>query len=61
MYIIEIFHKKTNRRAGPIWETGPDCEYTRITDAMLAAQRWLVKNKLPSGEYRIVPRIVGYL
>lgn len=61
MYIIEIINKKTGELVGPTILVSPQQEYTKITAGMIAAQQWLVKQELESGEYRIVPRPVGCL
>jgi len=61
MYVIQILSKITNKTVGPTFFTGRHQEYTKLTDGMIAAQRWIKEEGLNAGEYRIIPRIVGCL
>lgn len=62
MYTIEIINKETHKQLGPTFWTGYNTEHPKLTDGMIAAQRWLLQQEdIEPGDYRIVPRIVGCL
>ena len=61
MYVIQILNKITMKTVGPTFFTGRHQEYPKLTDGMIAAQRWIKEEGLKPADHKIIPRIVGCL